>query len=478
MTEHLPVAAGDPPGTGHALATFRRAARDVPAYQEFLAENGIDAQSITTAEHFARIPAVTKTNYLRRYPRAALLWGGDPVAAGTWSASSGSSGTPTYWPREHLSLEDSADCYDRIFRQNFGSHLRETLLVVGFAMGNWIGGTYTLQAVPELRRRGHKLSVVTPGIDLEAFLTSISDLGPDYEQVVLAGYPPFIKDALDRADHRVLKLDLAILLAGERITEEWRDHILDRIGKTEEPHRICLIYGTADAGVMGHETPATIAIRRLAHRDPAFAAALFGSDPLLPTFVEYDPQRRYTEVDADGRFLFTVDSAMPLIRYRISDEGAILTPGRVADIAHRCGHRLPIRTSTRNAAFLALRGRSDVAASYYAVKIYPDSIVTAMQDPGVLTTVTGKFALATRTDGNFAQTLDLQVELCENVEATVTFSDLLRERVVAELDRTNSEYRRLHAELGSAAEPIVTLVPFGGKRFRYHTKFKYVGGDA
>ena len=128
---------------------------------------------------------------------------GDIVAAGTWSTSSGSSGKPTYWPRDSLSLEQSIDLYDKIFRRSFQSHERSTLAVIGFAMGNWIGGTYTYTGIQHLRALGHRLSVIAPGIDIAAILSNIADLGPYYEQVVLVGYPPFIKDVLDQAPSSV-----------------------------------------------------------------------------------------------------------------------------------------------------------------------------------------------------------------------------------------------------------------------------------
>ncbi|MFI7000852.1 phenylacetate--CoA ligase family protein [Nocardia sp. NPDC050175] len=475
MTALLSPEPGGEPGFVRALDIFRRAARDVPAYRAHLDRHGIDPDSVRTPADFARVDVVTKDGYLRRNPLGALVWHGDISEAGTWSSSSGSSGKPTYFPRDLMSLQESIEFYSRMLCQSFDSAGRSTLLVVGFAMGNWIGGTYTYQAVLELRRRGHRVSVVAPGIDAETILANIADLGPSYDQVVLAGYPPFAQDVLDRADKQVRAMNLGVLLAGENISEEWRDHILDRIGQPDRPDRTCLIYGTADAGVMGHETPTTIAIRRLARTDARLRRELFGDDdPALPTFVEYDPHLRYTETDEQGRFLFTVDSALPLVRYRINDEGTILTAWRVAAALRRCGYRIPVRTSTFGAGFLVLRRRSDVAASFYAVKLYPESIRAALEAAAVRELVTGKFVLATVSDAAFAQTLDLRVELRESVEPTGELVAQLRQLVTAALDRTNSEYRKLRTVLDAAAEPAITLVPFGSSGFRYSVKHTYL----
>src|SRR5215831_11241787 len=75
----------EPPGFERALATFRRAAREVPAYADFLRRNGVAAECVRTPRDFASVPPVTKANYLRHYPLNMLVWRGDMTEAGTWS---------------------------------------------------------------------------------------------------------------------------------------------------------------------------------------------------------------------------------------------------------------------------------------------------------------------------------------------------------------------------------------------------------
>jgi phenylacetate-coenzyme A ligase PaaK-like adenylate-forming protein len=467
-----------PPGFGRALATFRRAALDVPAYGDFLRRNGVVADLVKTPADFARVPPVTKANYLHHYPLNMLAWGGDITAAGTWSTSSGSSGKPTYWPRARLSLEQSIDLYDTIFRQSFRSDERSTLAVIGFAMGNWIGGTYTFTGIQHLPALGHKLSVITPGIDVAAILGNLADLGPYYEQVVLVGYPPFVKDVLDQAPSPVASTDIGILMAGENITESWRDYVLKRIGKEGEAERTCLIYGTADAGIMGHETPTTIAARRLARDDPGLATALFGDDEVQPTFVEYQPGFRFTETTPDGYLLFTVDTAFPLIRYRINDRGSVITAQELARLLDRCGHELRVRTSTAHAGFIALGRRTDIATTFYALKIFPESIRAALEDAELAGVLSGKFHLMTEDDEAFEQTLRLHVELRAGACADAGLAPRLRRLVVGSLLHTNSEYRQLHQTLGPRAEPEISLHRFGTDGFAHGIKHRWTGGPS
>ena len=465
----------EPAGFGRARDAFRRAALEVPAYADFLRRNKVAAERIQTPQDFASVPPVTKANYLHHYPLNMLARHGDIAAAGTWSTSSGSSGQPTYWPRGSLSLEQSIDLYDTIFRQSFQCHERSTLAVIGFAMGNWIGGTYTYTGIQHLPALGHRLSVIAPGIDVATILANIADLGPYYEQVVLVGYPPFVKDVLDQAPSSVAGMDLKILMAGENISEGWRDHILKRIGKEGMAEHTCLIYGTADAGIMGHETPATIAARRLARDDPRLNAALFGDHEVQPTFVEYRPDFRFTETDPDGYLLFTIDNTFPLIRYRINDRGRVVAAAELAGLLGRCGHEFTVRTSAEDAGFIALGQRTDIAATFYSLKIFPESVRAAFEDTGVAGTVSGKFCLITDQDEAYGQTLRLHVELRAGATADDALASRLAELVVASLLRTNSEYRQLRQALGRRAEPVIALHHFGTGGFAHGIKHRWTG---
>ena len=409
---------------------------------------------------------MTKANYLHYYPLNMLARRGDMTEAGTWSTSSGSSGKPTYWPRGSLSLEQSIDLYDKIFRQSFQSHERSTLAVIGFAMGNWIGGTYTYTGIQHLRALGHRLSVIAPGIDVATILWNVADLGPYYEQVVLVGYPPFLKDVLDQAPFSVVDMDLKILMAGENISEGWRDYILKRIGKEGRAEQTCLIYGTADAGIMGHETPTTIAARRLARNDPRLNVALFGDHEVQPTFVEYQPDFRFTETDPDGYLLFTIDNTFPLIRYRINDRGRVITASELARLLGRCGHEFTVRTSTEDAGFIALGRRTDIAATFYSLKIFPESVRAAFEDTAVSGTVSGKFYLITQEDEAYGQTLRLHVEL----RADATADEALAPRLPGTCRRFSATHQqRVPATApgpGKARRPNDYPAPFRDGRLR------------
>nr|BFE80966.1 hypothetical protein GCM10020093_035670 [Planobispora longispora] len=90
-----------------------------------------------------------------------------------------------------------ADRFEEVFRDAFAARGRRTLAVVCFALGTWVGGLFTIACCRHLAERGYPLTVVAPGSDRREILRVIPELAPHFDQVVLLGYPPFLKDVID-----------------------------------------------------------------------------------------------------------------------------------------------------------------------------------------------------------------------------------------------------------------------------------------
>ncbi|GAB19684.1 hypothetical protein GOEFS_093_00130 [Gordonia effusa NBRC 100432] len=452
-------------GIDHAIAIADRAIRNVPAYAAHIRAASPSCGSVRTVDDFRSLPPMTKSNYLAVHPRTHMLWHSDAASAGIWTTSSGSTGVCTYFPGDDVATNDGAGFFDSIFTANFGSRSRTTLVINAFAMGTWIGGTYTLLGLLELRRRGHRLSLITPGMNIDTILTALTDLAPCYDQVVIAGYPPFIKDTLDAAPSHLLTNDIKILLAGEAITETWRDHLLAKLGKPQEPERICLMYGTADAGVIAFETPVTTAVRRAADSDSTLRNALFGDTTILPTFTEVDPMLRFVEVDDDGYLLFTIDAALPLIRYRINDRGAVHSGARLREIVAAHGDGELSQHIDSSAVFLSLTGRPDVAATFYSLNIYDGNLRAAFEHPAMSSALTGKFVIDTGVDHEQNQTLRIHAELSAQTRPDDGLCRDLTALCLEALRDTNAEYHELHRTRGQSAVPVIELHGFGTHHF-------------
>ena len=110
--------------------------------------------------------------------------------------SSGSSGTPTIWPRSLADELHVTQRFEQVFR-TFGADRRSTLAVVCFPLGTWVGGLFTTACVRHLAAKGFPITTVAPGNNKAEILRVIPELAPHFEQVVLLGYPPFVKDVID-----------------------------------------------------------------------------------------------------------------------------------------------------------------------------------------------------------------------------------------------------------------------------------------
>src|SRR6202034_2208750 len=104
-------------------------------------------------------------NYLRKYRREELCWDGQ-FSEGQWviSTTSGSTGEPFYFPRTNFQDEYYALTAELYLRENFQIHHHKTLYINAFAMGAWIGGLFTYEAIHRVAQRGYALSVINPGI--------------------------------------------------------------------------------------------------------------------------------------------------------------------------------------------------------------------------------------------------------------------------------------------------------------------------
>jgi phenylacetate-CoA ligase len=427
------------------LALFRDVAGSVPAYRDFLAARGIDATSVHTLADFRALPLVSKEDYVKRYALAERCRGGSLQGCEQLAVSSGSTGEPTVWPRALADEIAVSARFEQVFRA-FRADARRTLAVVAFPLGTWVGGLFTTACCRLLAAKGYPITVVSPGNLAPEILRIVPMLGPSFEQVVLLGYPPFLKATVDEGIARGVPWqdrDLKLVLAGEVVTEEWRALMAARCGVRRPLHDIASLYGTADAGVLGNETPLTVAIRRQASRRPELARALFG-EARLPTLVQYDPHSRFFEVH-DGTLLFTCDGPAPLVRYHLSDTGGLFGYDELIDILARHGvdpfdeldrgdpsvFRLP---------FAYVFGRSHHAVSYYGANVFPEMVSVGLEQAGIAEQVTGKFVMSVREDADRDTHFGVVIELARGATPNATLRDRLAESIGEHVARLSSEY--------------------------------------
>lgn len=445
--EHPPLAA--------AVRLFRAAARDVPAYAEFLREAGVAADSVHGAAEWRRVPVATKETYHRRHALAALCRGGNLSACDMLAVSSGSSGEPALWPRFVSDELGTAFRFEQVMRDAFRAHERRTLAVVCFALGSWVGGMYTTACLRHVAAKGYPITLVTPGNQRAEILRVLRALAPSFEQIVLCGYPPFLKDVIDsgRADGFDWHAQrVQLLMAGEVFSEEWRNVVCERLAARRPELATASLYGTADGGVLANETPLSITLRRRLAQAPELSRELFG-EARLPTLCQYDPSHRFFEAE-DGNLLFSGDGGIPLLRYKILDRGGVYD---FDELTRRVGVAVAAGVTTRNMPFVYVFGRSNFALSFYGANVYPENVSVGVEQPALLAALSGKFVMQIQHDADQNPQLDIAVELLPGQSPSDALRDDVATSIQRELERLNSEFRNYAP--ADRRRPSVRLLP-------------------
>ncbi|HTV25630.1 MAG TPA: phenylacetate--CoA ligase family protein [Polyangiaceae bacterium] len=446
------------------LALFREAARDVPAYARFLREHGVDPAEVDGIDAFRRVPATTKDNYYRKSSLPELCRHGRLDGCDMVALSTGSTGEPAVWPRFVSHELESAARFEQILGGAFGAREQRTLGVICFALGNWVGGLYTLGCCRHLAAKGYPLTLAAPGNQPAEILRALRSLSDHCEQRVLFGYPPFLKDVIDFAagqgfDWRAKPTKL--VMAGEVFSEEWRSWVCGRLGVSDPPSATASMYGTADAGVIANETPLSIRIRRALARHPDAARELFG-EARLPTLCQYDPRHRYFEVE-DGWLLFSGDGGAPLLRYKILDRGGVVDHAAMREFLARRNVELEPGAEGEALPFVYVFGRSHFALSFYGANVYPENVSVGLEQPELAALLTGKFVLEVEHDEEQNARLRLTVELLRGVAAPSGLDAEIAQSVRRELTRLNSEFGAYVPD--ARRSPQVALRPFGDAEY-------------
>lgn len=448
------------------LELFQDVVATVPAYRNFLQNQGVDPSTVQTLAEFESLPLITKDNYLRSHALADLCRHGQLESCDLIAVSSGSTGEPTFWPRFLSDELHIAVRFEQIFHDSFQADTRRTLAVVCFSLGTWVGGMFTANCCRHLAQKGYPITVVTPGNHQPEILRVVQALGPAFEQVVLLGYPPFLKDVVDRGLAQGLdwqQYRSKLVLAGEVVSEEWRTLMGERLGTQNPYYDSASLYGTADAGVLGNETPLSICIRRFLAAHPQAARQLFGQSR-LPTLVQYDPRSRFFEVQ-DGTLLFSGDNGIPLIRYHIADNGGLISYADLLEFLKQWNFdplaTLQNQRGVHPLPFAYVFGRSQFTVSFFGANIYPENISVGLEQPQIQAWVTGKFVLQVKQDPDHNPYLSVMVELAPQVAADQEKKQAIAVSILTQLRRLNSEfanyvpvpYQQPQVELAATGDP-------------------------
>jgi phenylacetate-CoA ligase len=452
----------------HVVEFVRRVAREVPAYAQFLEWEGVDAAGLHDIDDFRRLKPTTKQNYHQAFSLPDLCRGGALESCDLLAVSSGSSGEPSVWPRFVSDEIGTTERFEQVLSDSFDVGNARTLGIVCFALGSWVGGMYTLSACRQIAAKGYPLTLATPGNNRAEILRVVTALGGLFEQVVLFGYPPFLKDVIDAGvaegvDWSAYRVRL--VTAGEVFSEAWRDLVCERLGAIDPVRHTASLYGTADGGVLANETPLSITIRRFLAQTPGAARELFG-EARLPSLCQFDPLHRFFE-GVDGELLFSGDGGVPLVRYRILDRGGVVPYQSMlsflADHGRGAFEKELAPHERRDLPFVFVFGRSGFALSFYGANVYPENVAVGLEQALIAQHVTGKFVMQLRRTPDQDTLLEVIVELAPGHEAHSELANAVARSIQTQLERINSEFANyVPAE---RRRPEIRLLPAGDPEY-------------
>lgn len=450
----------------------------MPAYKDFLKKEGVRHEQVQNESDFAHVPLIDKPNYFSRYSLEEMSWDGSLESAKYVSMSSGSTGVPFFWPRGEEQDVTVGLIAQKLYEDIFDAKGGTTLFVDSFSLGAWIAGMEFFNSVRWSAEHGTHITVVTPGIDKVEAINQIKKLAPLFSRVILAGYPPFVKDILD---HGIMNgvdwknIDLKLLFAGEAVSEAWKDKVLNLIGRsTDEFNRVVNIYGMAESGVVAHTTPLSTLLRRNLKELAPTIPGLPDADRVMGMY-QYYPLERYFEVAGDDAIVLTANAGMPLIRCGTRDNGGILWQEVIAhDSVKELASRNGVDIAQWQLPLIYLSGRKDLSISLYALNIYIENVKYALETSKYAPQLSGFFTMSVTQTDTLDQRFEIVIELSKEAVSSTALAEALAREIVTKVSLVNSEYSKLHSTIGDRAKPHITLVPHGGVQTTPGKKHKWI----
>jgi phenylacetate-CoA ligase len=349
------------------------------------------------------------------------------------------------------------------------------LFIIAFGMGIWSAGMGIYTGAYLLSNsKNLPMSIISPGVNITEVIKILRKLGKTFKQIIIAGYPPFVKDIIDEI--KFLKIDVRdihfkFIFTGEAFPEELRDYIYQNLNVKNIFIDTMNTYGTSELGATGIETPLSIFIKRKAYENQNLFESLFGDIEKTPTLVQYIPY--FVNIECvNGELLYTADSSIPLVRYASGDHGGVLF---FDEMINKCSEqgmdlkqelkKVNLDKYTHQLPFSYVYERKNMATTLYGLLIYPEFIKTALFDKELTKYVTGRFVMATRYDKRNNQYLEINIELQKNIKPSKLIERLATKIIVETLRKRSSEYRELSNNYKEKVWPKVILWPYGYEKY-------------
>ena len=450
----------------YLLYTFHHNAQHIPQYKKFLQQHQVNHSAIHNIQDFLdKVPETNKKSYIFSTPYLTkLCLDGDYHNINMLVKSSGHSGKQCYWATSHRTDLFAQTILSIGLDQNFQISTKKTLIINGFILGSWVTGILFSEFASS------HCTVINTGPDKEEIFQTITDIGDQYQQILIAGYPPFIKEFVDYG--KAIKFPwkkhtFHFAAGGEDFPEAWRDYIM----KQAHGAKIRSGFGASDIGILGGiETDDTVFIRRLAEKNKHLRKALFGDVQENPMLFQY-PTNLFIHTNEQQELVFTTilpEAVEPVIKYNLEDIGGILSYHEMEEKLHRFGIH---RTFSLPLPFLFVVGRVSGPVKFHAFLMYPENVEDCVyKNPEIAKTTTGKFKLRTIVTRDHEHVLQIEFQLKKGVRKSSKLLLGYTTLCTKTLAEVNGGYKAVYTRIQEKAIPRIKLYTY--EQYPYTSKIK------
>ncbi len=423
-------------GKVRAVRLYRRAAKRVPAYRDYLSHHPHAGPKVTMRRvTLSDVPEMDKTQYIKQYPMLDKLMNGKlPKRGVMFDESSGSSGTPTSWvrgPKERRFTQRIMQVAFRHFIED-----RDPIVINTFSMGAWATGLNTTLCLIGVSR------VKSTGPDIVKVIDTLKEFGSDFEYVI-SGYPPFLKQIADSRELDWRKYNIAAIYGGEGISESMRDELLKKYTN------VIGSYGASDLEInIAHETEFTVALRKALAEDESLRKALtIENRGIIPMVFQYNPYDYLIETNEKGELLVTIcrlENISPRIRYNIHDLGHVEHFYNLKKKLKKAGRKDLLKKAELDFGVLFHYGRSDLSVDYNGAVVGPEEIRQLISADRKYSRKVRAFRLISYEDKQAHKHLMLAIEAEAGEKLPKCEAAQLLDHIVEKLQTMNLDFASAH----------------------------------
>lgn len=240
------------------------------------------------------------------------------------------------------------------------------------------------------------------------------ELNREKQQIIIAGYPPFLKDLTDYAlakGYDFSEFSAVGVVGGQAISEAMRDQLI-----AHGFNNVYSSYGASDLDInLGVEGDDEILIRKAIEHNPGLARELYGENKGLPMVFHYDPMNYHVEVDDEDELIFTAtrtDRSSPRVRYDLGDKGRVYASSDVLALLAKYGIFHKPKT---NLPLMFVWGR-DSTVIFNGANVAFTELERVVTDDAQLEPIVLKKAFHTYRDESGRDKFEIWLELNDGIE--------------------------------------------------------------